>query len=247
MINIKTDDEIKLMRIAGKINYETHQLIKKSIKPGITTMELNNIAHEFIIKNDCIPSFLNYNGFPASICASVNDEVVHGIPDNRVLKDSDIISIDIGVCYKGYHSDSACTHIVGNVDDDVKNLVINTEKSLYEGLKVIKAGVCLDQIGIAIEKFAHKNNLSVVEELVGHGVGKNLHEDPDVPNYKTNSRIILKENMVIAVEPMLNMGDRYIYLLDNDWTIATDDEKPSAHFEHTVVVTKDGYQILTGE
>ena len=247
MIKLKNEKEIELMKIAGKINYLTHELVKNNIRPGISTKELNDIAHEFILSNDATPSFLNYNGFPGSICVSINDEIVHGIPGDYKLKNGDVVSVDIGVYKNGYHSDAARTHIVGNARKEIVNLVKNTEASLYEGLSVIKDGVLVSEIGRAVEKFAHRNNLSVVEELVGHGVGENLHEDPDVPNYYVESEDILKEGMVIAVEPMLNLGERYIYLSDDDWTIKTDDEMPSAHFEHTVLVTKDGYQILTGE
>ena len=247
MINLKSMREIELMKHAGHINYLTHLEVKKNLKVGITTLQLNDIADKFIRSHDCTPSFLNYEGYPKSICISINDEVVHGIPGNRKIKNGDIVSVDIGVCYKGYHSDSANTYIVGNVSDDVKALVENTEKSLYKGLEVIKPGVKVSEIGAAIEKYAKSCNLSVIRELVGHGVGKNNHENPDVPNYATNDKTILKEGMVIAVEPMLNLGKRYIYMLDDDWTIKTDDGLPSAHFEHTVVVTKDGYEILTGE
>ena len=247
MINLKSMREIELMRHAGHINYLTHLEVKKNLKVGITTLQLNEIADKFIRSHECTPSFLNYEGYPKSICISINDEVVHGIPSNRKIKNGDIVSVDIGVCYKGYHSDSANTYIVGNVSDDVKALVENTEKSLYKGLEVIKPGVKVSEIGAAIEKYAKSCNLSVIRELVGHGVGNSIHESPDVPNYATNDKTILKEGMVIAVEPMLNLGKRHIYMLDDDWTIKTDDGLPSAHFEHTVVVTKDGYEILTGE
>ena len=247
MINLKSMREIELMKHAGHINYLTHLEVKKNLKVGITTLQLNDIADKFIRSHDCTPSFLNYEGYPKSICISINDEVVHGIPGNRKIKNGDIVSVDIGVCYKGYHSDSANTYIVGNVSDDVKALVEITENSLYKGLEVIKPGVKVSEIGAAIEKYAKSCNLSVIRELVGHGVGNNIHENPDVPNYATNDKTILKEGMVIAVEPMLNLGKRYIYMLDDDWTIKTDDGLPSAHFEHTVVVTKDGYEILTGE
>ncbi len=248
MISIKSDREIELMEHAGYINYLTHQLVKNSIKVGVTTKQLDKIAHDFIISQGCTPSFLNYEGFPASICVSINDEVVHGIPSSRKIKDKDIVSIDIGVEYKGYHSDSANTYIVGEVDADVKKLVTETENALYEGLSQIKPGNRIGDIGFAIEAYAHRHNLSVVEELVGHGVGTDIHEDPNVPNYgKRHTGVILKKGMVIAVEPMLNLGKRYVYLDDNDWTIKTEDGSKSAHFEHTVVVTENGYQILTGD
>lgn len=248
MISIKSKREIELMRHAGYINYLTHQEVKKHIKAGVTTRKLDKIAYDFITKKGCIPSFLNYEGYPASICVSINDEVVHGIPGNRIIRDGDIVSVDIGVNYKGYHSDAANTYIVGDVSKEVRDLVENTEKSLYEGLRVIASGAKIGDIGAAIENFAKENNLSVVKELVGHGVGTDIHEDPDVPNFgKKNTGMVLKEGMVIAVEPMLNLGKRYVYMLDDDWTICTDDGLPSAHFEHTVLVTKDGYEILTGD
>lgn len=247
MISIKSDREIELMKQAGHINYLTHQEVKKHLKVGITTDELNNIAAKFIKEQGCTASFLNFEGYPKSICISVNDEVVHGIPGNRKIKNGDIVSIDIGVCYKGYHSDSANTYIVGNSTQEVEALVENTRKSLYEGLKAIKNGAKVSDIGRNIEQYAHKCNLSVIRELVGHGVGTSVHEDPDVPNYYTNQKTVLKTGMVIAVEPMLNLGKRYVEMLDDDWTIVTKDGLPSAHFEHTVVVTDDGYEILTGE
>ncbi|MBQ9834481.1 MAG: type I methionyl aminopeptidase [Bacilli bacterium] len=248
MISIKSEREIDLMRHAGHINYLTHEEIKKHVKAGITTKELDKIAYDFITKNDCVPSFLNYEGYPASICTSINDEVVHGIPGNTKLKNGDIISIDVGVAYKNYHSDAARTYIIGEVDNKIKKLVEKTEESLYEGLKVIKAGAKIGDIGAAVSEVAHQNGLSVVRELVGHGVGTSIHEDPDVPNFgKKNTGLVLKAGMTIAVEPMLNLGERYVYMEDDDWTIKTDDGSPSAHFEHTVLVTDTGYEILTGE
>lgn len=248
MISIKSEREIKLMREAGYLNFLTHEEIKKHVKAGVTTKELDKVAYQFIISHHAIPSFLNYEGYPASICVSVNDEVVHGIPGNRKIKNGDIVSIDVGVEIHGYHSDAARTYMVGEVNPEVRDLVINTEQALYEGLSKIKEGAKIGDIGAAIEHYAHQHGLSVVEELVGHGVGTNVHEDPDVPNYgKEGTGITLKAGMVLAVEPMLNLGERYIYLHDDDWTISTDDELPSAHFEHTVVVTKDGYKILTGD
>lgn len=248
MVSIKSEREIELMKHAGHINYLTHEEIKKHIKVGITTKELDKIAYDFIKKNDCIPSFLNYEGFPASICTSINDTVVHGIPGNTKIKNGDIISIDVGVGYLGYQSDAARTYIVGNVKSEVKELVQTTEKALYEGLSVIKEGARIGDIGAKVTSVANEFGYGVVRELVGHGVGTDVHEDPDVPNYgKENTGLVLKSGMVLAVEPMLNLGARYIYLCDDDWTIKTDDELPSAHFEHTVLVTKDGYEILTGE
>ena len=247
MITIKSDREINLLKIAGNVVYETHQYLKDYIKPGITTGELDKLAEKFIKEHDCYPSFKGYDGFPGSICTSINEEVVHGIPGSRKLKEGDIISIDIGACYKGYHGDSAWTYAVGDISSDKKDLMEHTEKALFEGLSMIKPGARIGDIGHAIEEYATKHNLGVVKELVGHGVGTNVHEDPDVPNFgKAGTGPRLKKGMVIAVEPMLNLGSPNIVMLDDDWTIETEDFSPSAHFEHTVVVTDDGYKILTG-
>ncbi len=249
MINIKSEREIKLMKYAGHINYLTHEEIKKHIRPGVRTEQLDKIAHDFIIKNDCVPSCLNYEGYPKSICVSINDEVVHGIPSKRKIKEHDIVSIDLCVGYKGYHSDSARTYIVGKVDKEVEDLVENTKKALYEGLSKVKSGVKIGDVSHAIESYAHNHGLSVVEELVGHGVGTSIHEDPDVPNFGPAGKgQVLKEGMTIAIEPMLNLGSKEICMTDqDDWVIVTEDGSPSAHFEHTILVTKDGYEILTGE
>lgn len=246
MIKIKTENEIKLLEIAGEITGSTHLYLKKFIKPGISTIELDKLAYDYIISRDATPSFLNYDGYPASICISVNDEVVHGIPSSRKLLEGDIVSIDIGANYKGYHGDSAWTYPVGNISNQKQKLLENTEKSLFEGLSVIKDGCHVGDIGFAVSEYAKKSNLTVVRELVGHGVGSELHESPDVPNYgHKGTGPILKEGMVIAVEPMLNLGKRDVCILEDGWTIVTMDEKPSAHFEHTVLVLKDGYKILT--
>lgn len=246
MIGIKSNREIELMRIAGSIVGETHNYLKKYVKPGITTKELDKLAYDFIISKGATPSFKNYNGYPGSICTSINDEVVHGIPGKRKLKEGDIISIDIGACYKGYHGDSAWTYPVGKVKKELLDLLNETEESLYAGLSVIKEGAHIGDIGFNVEMVAHKYNLGIVRELVGHGVGSHLHEEPDVPNYGIQGKgPILKEGMVIAVEPMLNLGSDDVCVLDDDWTIVTEDGLPSAHFEHTVVVLKDGYEILT--
>ena len=248
MISIKSEREISLMRKAGNIVYKTHKYLEPHIKPGITTKELDKLAYDFIISQDATPSFLNYNGFPASICASINDEVVHGIPSNRKLKNGDIIGIDIGACYKGYHGDSDWSYVVGSVSREKAYLLEHTEKALYEGLKQVKPGNRIGDISNAIEEYAKTHKLGVVKELVGHGIGTKVHEKPDVPNFgKKGTGPILKEGMTIAIEPMLNLGTSEIYILDDDWTIITGDGLPSAHFEHTVVVTKDGYQILTGD
>lgn len=248
MITIKSKREIELLKIAGNIVYQTHKYLLPYIKEGITTKELDKLAEDFIREKDATPSFKGYEGFPAALCTSINSEVVHGFPSDRKLKNGDIISIDIGACYKGYHGDSAWTYKVGEVTDEIEYLLEHTEKSLYIGLKQVKPGNKVGDIGSAIEEYAKAHNLGVVKELCGHGVGTNIHEDPEVPNYGTkNTGARLKEGMVIAVEPMLTLGSPRIFIHDNDWTIDTQDSRPSAHFEHTVVVTADGYQILTGE
>lgn len=247
MITIKSDREIELLQTAGKIVYETHQYLKGFIKPGITTKKLDELAESFIRSHNATPSFKGYEGFPASICTSVNEQVVHGIPSNKKLKDGDIISIDIGACYKGYHGDSAWTYEVGNIDSDKKYLLNHTEKSLYEGLKQVKPGNRIGDISNAIETYAEKFGLGIVKELVGHGVGTSIHEDPDIPNFgEKQTGPKLKKGMVLAIEPMLNLGSPNIVMLEDNWTIETEDYSPSAHFEHTVVVTDDGYKILTG-
>ena len=248
MINIKSQREIDLMTKAGELVYKTHQHLKKHIKPGITTDDLNTLAEDFIIKNGASPSFKGYKCFPKSICTSINDQVVHGIPDKSKLKNGDIISIDIGVDYKGYHGDSAWTYAVGNIDAEKQHLLKHTKEALYEGITQVKPGNRIGDISYAIGEYAKKHNLGIIRELVGHGIGNNLHEKPDIPNYGIkNTGPVLKEGMVIAIEPMLNSGDKDIYIGEDDWTIATVDGKPSAHFEHTVLVTKTGYKILTGE
>ncbi len=248
MITIKSEYELSLMREAGKIVYDTHKYLKPFIKPGITTGELDKMAHDYIVSRDAFPSCLNYEGYPKSICISVNEEVVHGIPGKRKLKNGDIVTLDICACYKGYHGDSAWSYPVGDISEEKAYLLEHTEKALYEGLSKVKAGVRLGDISNAIEEYATSHKLGVVRELVGHGIGSNLHEDPEVPNYgRKNTGPVLKEGMTIAVEPMLNLGTRKVYLLDDDWTIVTGDNKPSAHFEHTIIVTRDGYEILTGD
>ncbi len=247
MISIKSEREIELLAKAGNIVYLTHQYLRPFIKEGITTKELDQLAEDFIRSHDATPSFKGYQDFPASICTSINEEVVHGIPSERRLRNGDIISIDIGACYKGYHGDSAWTYPVGEISNKRKDLLKHTEESLYVGLKEIKPGARIGDIGNAIYNYATLHKLGVVRELVGHGVGTCVHEEPDVPNYgKAGTGPILKEGMVIAVEPMLTLGRRDICILDDDWTIETVDNSPSAHFEHTVAVTKDGYRILTG-
>jgi len=248
VITLKSTSEIELLRIAGGIVYDTHQYLKPFIQPGITTKRLDELAEEYILSRGATPSFKGYEGFPSSICTSINQEVVHGIPSNVRLKKGDIISIDIGACYKGYHGDSAWTYAVGSISSEKAYLMEHTKNSLFEGIKMVKAGNRIGDISSAIEKYASDHHLGVVKELVGHGVGTSVHEDPDVPNYGVaHTGPLLKEGMVIAIEPMLSLGSPEIVLLDDDWTIETEDYSSSAHFEHTVAVTKDGCIILTGE
>ncbi|MDQ0272601.1 type I methionyl aminopeptidase [Cytobacillus purgationiresistens] len=246
MIISKTQREIDIMREAGKIVALTHQELEKHIVPGITTKELDLIAEKFIAKHDAFPSFKGYNGFSGSICASVNNELVHGIPGDRVLNDGDIISIDIGAKYNGYHGDSAWTYAVGDIDEETKRLLDVTEQSLYIGLKEAKPGERLSNISHAIQTYAETNGFSIVREYDGHGVGQDLHEEPQIPHYgPPNKGPRLKPGMVLAIEPMVNAGSRYVNTLTDNWTVVTVDGKMCAHFEHTVAITETGYEILT--
>ncbi|MCM3603386.1 type I methionyl aminopeptidase [Robertmurraya korlensis] len=246
MIICKTPREIEIMREAGRIVALTHQELKKHIVPGITTKELDEIAEAFIRKQDAKPSFKGYNGFTGSICASVNEELVHGIPGNRVLNNGDIISIDIGAEYNGYHGDSAWTYAVGSIDKETQRLLDVTEESLFKGLNQAKPGDRLSNISHAIQTYVEANGFSVVREYVGHGIGQDLHEDPQIPHYgPPNKGPRLKPGMVLAVEPMVNAGSRYVKTLADDWTVVTVDGKMCAHFEHTIAITETGFEILT--
>lgn len=246
MIICKTQREIDIMRQAGRIVALTHEELKKHIKPGITTKELDDIADEVFRTNNAISSSKGYNGFPGSICISVNEEIVHGIPGSKILKDGDIVSVDISASYNGYHGDSARTYPVGNISPEANELLTVTEQSLYEGLKFAKPGNRLLDISHAIQKYVESNGFSIVEEFVGHGIGQNLHEDPPIPNYgQPHKGPILKPGMTLAIEPMVNQGKRFIKILSDNWTVLTADKKLSAHFEHTIVITETGYEILT--
>ena len=248
MITVKSEREIDLMKTAGNIVYKTHQYLKPFLKAGITTKEIDHLADKYIRSLDAIPSCKNYQGYPAAICISVNDEVVHGIASSRKLENGDIVTLDICACYKGYHGDSAWSYQIGEIDDEKTHLMKYTEEALYVGLEQVKPGNRIGDIGNAVYNFATEHNLGVVRELCGHGIGQNLHEDPDVPNYgAANTGVRLRKGMTIAVEPMLTAGSPDIEILDDDWTVVTEDGHPAAHFEHTVVVTEDGYEILTGE
>ena len=246
MITIKSEKEIELMRKAGKLVSQTHNYLRPFIKPGITTKELDELAEKFIIEQGGVPSCKGYEGFPATLCISINDEVVHGIPGKRKLQNGDIVTIDMVIGYHGYQGDAAWTYEVGTISKEKKYLMEHTEKSLYEGLKQVKPGNRIGDISHAIEIYATKHKLGIVKELVGHGIGTNMHESPDIPNYGlSNTGPLLKEGMTICIEPMLTLGSPDIGILEDDWTIVTQDGLPAAHYEHTVLVTKDGYEILT--
>ena len=246
MISIKSEREIELMRKAGMLVSKMHKYIKPYIKEGITTKELDNLCEKFILDNGGSPTCKGYEGYPTALCTSVNDMVVHGIPDNYRLKNGDIITIDVVIGYKGYQGDAAWTYAVGDVDSDKKYLMKHTEEALYEGIKMVKPGNRIGDISNAVEMYATKYKLGIVRELCGHGIGTDMHEDPDVPNYgRPGTGPLLKEGMVICIEPMLTLGKRYVYLMDDNWGVKTDDGMPAAHYEHTVLVTKDGYEILT--
>ena len=219
----------------------------KHIRPGVSTLELDRIADEFIRSHGAVPGFLGYGGFPNSLCISVNDVVVHGIPSaDCVLKEGDVVSIDCGTLKNGYYGDSAYTFEVGRVDDEIHRLLVTTKESLYKGVEKAVAGLRIGDIGHAIQSYRESAGFSVVRELVGHGVGRNLHEDPQVPNYgRAGQGIKLKEGMVIAIEPMINLGERHVYIEEDGWTIRTRDRKPSAHFEHTLAIRKHGVDILS--
>ena len=246
MIILKSKKEIELMREAGKIVAETHEIIKTAITPGISTIELDKIAENNIRKYNAIPSFKGYGGFTGSICASINEEVVHGIPGNKILKEGDIISIDVGAYYKGYHSDAAKTHGVGMISEDDRKLIEVTRESFYEGIKFAKLGYRLSDISHSIQAHVEKQGFSVVRDLVGHGVGTELHEDPQIPNYGPAGKgPRLQEGMVLAIEPMINAGRYHVKTLADGWTIVTLDGKKSAHYEHTIAITEEEPLILT--
>ncbi|GEN34810.1 MULTISPECIES: type I methionyl aminopeptidase [Aneurinibacillus] len=248
MIICKSKAEIDIMREAGRIVALTHKELQKAIRPGITTGELDAIAETFIRKHGAKPSFKGYGGFAGSICASVNEELVHGIPGKRKLNEGDIISLDIGAEVDGYHGDSAWTYGVGKISPENQRLLEITEKSLYEGLAQAKPDARLTDISHAIQACVEEAGFSIVREYVGHGIGRNLHEDPQIPNFGPAGRgPRLKPGMVLAIEPMVNAGKRYVRTLADNWTVVTVDGSMCAHFEHTIAITEDGYEILTRE
>jgi len=246
MIFLKTDEEIELMRTANLLVGETLAEVAKSIQPGVTTLHLDKIAEEFIRDNGATPLFLGYNGFPNSLCISINEQVVHGIPSNYELKEGDIVSVDCGTKKTGYCGDSAYTFCVGEEPPEVKRLLEVPKESLYEGIKVAVEGKRVGDIGYTIQTYCENNGYSVVRELVGHGIGKQMHERPEVPNYgKKGFGALLKTGMCIAIEPMINMGKRNVVFESDGWTVRTADRKPSAHFEHTVAVRQGKADILS--
>ncbi len=246
-VTIKSEREIGLMREAGRILAITHEELEKALKPGISTWEIDRLGEEIIRSYGCVPSFKNYRGYPASICISVNDEVVHGIPSKkRILDEGDIVSLDAGVIYRGYHSDAARTHGVGQISPEAGQLIEVTKQCFFEGIKYAKTGNHLNDISTAIQTYAERFGYGVVRDLVGHGIGTHLHEDPEVPNFARKRKgIRLQPGMTLAVEPMINAGRYEVRWLDDDWTVITKDGSLSAHYENTILITEEGPEILS--
>ncbi|MBQ0028351.1 MAG: type I methionyl aminopeptidase [Lachnospiraceae bacterium] len=245
-ITIKSEREIQLMRESCKILAKVHDELGKQIKPGMTTMDINRIGDDLIRSFGCVPNFLDYNGYPASICVSVNEEVVHGIPGKRVINEGDIVSLDAGLIYKGYHSDAARTYAVGQVSKEVQQLMDVTKQAFFEGIKMAKAGNHLFDISNAIDDYVSQFGYGIVRELVGHGIGTHLHEDPQIPNFRQARRgPKLMPGMTLAIEPMINMGRADVEWLDDDWTVVAEDGLPSAHYENTILITDGEPEILT--
>ncbi len=246
-ITIKSVREIELMKEAGRILEIVHEEMAKALRPGMSTLEIDKLGEEVIRSYGCVPSFLNYNGYPASVCVSVNDEVVHGIPSSkRIIKEGDIVGLDAGVIYKGYHSDAARTHAIGEVSEEAKNLIRVTKESFFEGIKYAKEGNYLFEISAAIGKYARERGYGVVRDLCGHGIGAQLHEAPEIPNYEMGRRgVRLRKGMTLAIEPMINIGTHAVEWLDDDWTVVTADGSLSAHYENTVLITEGEPVLLT--
>ena len=246
-VTIKSPREIELMRKAGEILAQVHEELHAAVHPGMSTLDIDKLGERLIRSHGCIPSFLNYQGYPASVCISINDEVVHGIPDkHRYLEEGDIVSLDTGVIWKGYQSDAARTHMIGEVTPQARKLVEVTEQSFFEGIKYAKAGNHLNDISSAIQAYAESFGYGVVRDLVGHGIGDHLHEEPEIPNFAQKRRgIRLMPGMTLAIEPMINAGRPDVVWMDDDWTASTIDNSLSAHYENTVLVTKNGPEILS--
>ena len=247
MITVKSEEEIALMRKAGAITRDVLELIGENAKPGVTTRRLDAIAYDYIKRNHAVPSFLGYGGFPNTICASIDDEIVHGIPGDRVLEEGMLLKIDVGAGLGGFHTDAARTFAIGSVSPEKRKLMDVCRESFFRGIAVLKDGARLGDLGAAIMKFVEANGFSVVRELVGHGIGTTVHEDPSVPNYGIAGRgIRVSKNMTLAIEPMINLGSRKVAQVPgDDWTIVTADGSPSAHYENTVVIGSDGVEIIT--
>ncbi len=245
-ITIKNEKQIEYMRIAGRITGEVLNLLETKVCAGISTLELDRIAEDYIRKQGAVPSFKGYGGFPATICASVNEEIIHGIPSKRTLKDGDIISIDVGAYINGFHGDAARTFPVGEISDEAKKIIDVTKQSFFEGIKFAKSGNHLHQISGAVQEYVEANGFSVVRDYVGHGVGSEMHEAPQIPNYKVNSRgPRLCKGMTLAIEPMVNAGDYRVKVLADKWTVVTKDKRLSAHYENTILITDGEPEILT--
>ncbi|MCI9185513.1 MAG: type I methionyl aminopeptidase [Lachnospiraceae bacterium] len=246
-VSIKSSREIELMREAGRILAMVHEELGRALKPGMSTLDIDRLGERLIRSYGCSASFKNYNGYPASICVSVNDEVVHGIPNkHRILQEGDIVSLDAGVIYNGYHSDAARTYAIGKISPEAEQLIRVTRQCFYEGIKYAKAGNHLNDISSAIQKYAESFGYGVVRDLVGHGIGDHLHEDPEVPNFSQNRRgIRLRPGMTLAIEPMINMGRADVVWMDDDWTVVTDDGSLSAHYENTILITQGEPEILS--
>ncbi len=246
-VTIKSEREIELMREAGKILAQVHEALGKELKPGMSTLEVDRRGEEMIRSFGCEPSFKNYQGYPASVCVSINEEVVHGIPNkNRIIEEGDIVSLDIGVIHKGYHSDAARTHGVGEISEEARLLIERTRKSFFEGIKYAKAGNHLHEISRAIGDYAESFGYGVVRDLCGHGIGTHLHEDPEIPNFKQFRRgIKLRPGMTLAIEPMIDLGTADVVWMDDDWTVVTEDMSLSAHYENTILITDGEPEILT--
>ena len=246
MITIKSKSEIEKMKVAGEITYGALCAVKEEIKPGVTTAELDKVAERYIRSQGCTPTFKGYGGFPASICASVNDEIIHGIPDHRILHEGDIISIDVGACYRGYNGDAARTFGVGKISDEAQRLIDVTRASFFEGVLFAREGYRIHDISAAIQKHVEKNGFSVLRKYCGHGVGAEMHEDPEIPNYVTSARgVRIKAGMCLAIEPMVCQFDHHTYTASNEWTVITKDGGLTAHYENSVLITNGEPFLLT--
>lgn len=244
MVTVKSKSEIEKMKVAGKVTYGALKAVKAAIRPGVTTLQLDKVAEEYIRAQGCIPAFKGYGGFPGTICASINDEIIHGIPDHRELKEGDILCVDVGAIYQGYHGDAARTFGVGKISAEAERLIAVTRESFFQALAFAKEGYRISDISRAVQEYVEKNGFSVLRDYCGHGIGAKMHEDPEIPNYISNHRgIRLRPGVTIAVEPMVCQGEKEYYVTDNDWTVCTRDGKLGAHYENTILIT-DGEPLL---